>query len=161
PDDPIVWTGSTNWTYDQTHTDANNVIIFQDQSMARGYTLEFEEMWGSTGPSPNLGVSEFGKYKTDNTPHEYIVGGRRVESYFSPSDNTNLHIINTINTADKELYFAMFTFTKTDPASAIAGRVRDYGVKAAGIVDTSSSTNSAHDTLLPVLGYDLLKAFKE
>src|SRR4051812_31443490 len=45
---PVVWTGSTNWTTDQLSIDANNVIVIQDQSLAIAYTMEFEEMWGGS-----------------------------------------------------------------------------------------------------------------
>ena len=44
PNDPWVWTGSTNLTDEQINLDANNVIIIQDQSLARAYKIEFEEM---------------------------------------------------------------------------------------------------------------------
>ncbi|MBU3927644.1 MAG: hypothetical protein KKB74_07540 [Bacteroidetes bacterium] len=46
--EPLVWTGSTNLTDGQINLDANNVIIIQDQSLARAYQIEFEEMWGSS-----------------------------------------------------------------------------------------------------------------
>ena len=43
---PLVWTGSTNWTTGQIEgPDTNNVIVIQDQALALGYKLEFEEMW--------------------------------------------------------------------------------------------------------------------
>ncbi|MBI4930078.1 MAG: hypothetical protein HY841_04885 [Bacteroidetes bacterium] len=107
PNDAIVWTGSMNWTSQQMTTDANNVIIFQDQSLARGYKLEFDEMWGdsSVTSNPNSANAKFGQFKTDNTPHEYEVGGKRVESYFSPSDGTTTHILSTISTANTDMYF--------------------------------------------------------
>jgi len=50
PMKPLVWTGSTNWTERQLYTDNNSVIIVQDQTLARAYTMEFNEMWGSSGP---------------------------------------------------------------------------------------------------------------
>ena len=53
PNEAVLWTGSTNFTEDQINTDKNNVIIFQDQSLAKAYTLEFEEMFGSSGTTPN------------------------------------------------------------------------------------------------------------
>jgi hypothetical protein len=39
------------------------VVVIQDQSLAKVFKMEFEEMWGN-GTS---GV--FGPAKTDNTPH--------------------------------------------------------------------------------------------
>ncbi|MFZ8499104.1 phospholipase D-like domain-containing protein, partial [Staphylococcus aureus] len=65
PNNAILWTGSTNWTSQQLSTDANNVIIFQDQSIARGYKAEFDEMWGDTSvtSSANTSLSKFGQFK--------------------------------------------------------------------------------------------------
>ncbi|MFC7669725.1 phospholipase D-like domain-containing protein [Hymenobacter humi] len=82
PNVPMVWTGSTNWTPAQLSTDRNNVITVQDQSLARVYTMEFDEMWGSATTTP--GTSLFGSRKTDNTPHYLVIGGKQVESWFSP-----------------------------------------------------------------------------
>ncbi len=48
PEDAIVWTGSTNFTTGQVNSDPNNVIIIHDQSLAKTYRLEFEEMFGSS-----------------------------------------------------------------------------------------------------------------
>ncbi len=119
-DDPIVWTGSTNFTTDQINLDANNVIIIQDQSLARTYQIEFEEMWGSTERTPNATDARFGFYKKNNTPHEFVIGGKRVESYFSPSDGVNAKIIEKINTTDSDLNIATMLLTRSEIADAIA-----------------------------------------
>ncbi len=119
PNDPIVWTGSTNFTDGQINLDANNVIIIQDQSLARAYTLEFNEMFGSDSAQPNPAISRFGPDKTDNTPHVFIIGGKRVESYFSPSDGTNDHIIESIASADTDMHIATMLITRSDIAYAV------------------------------------------
>ncbi len=118
--DPLVWTGSTNFTQDQINVDANNVIIVQDQSLARTYQIEFEEMWGSTTSTPNADKARFGFYKKNNTPHEFKIGGKRVESYFSPSDGVNAKIIEKINTTDSDLNIATMLITRNEIADAIA-----------------------------------------
>lgn len=145
---PIVWTGSTNWTDEQLNTDANNVIVFQDKSLAKAYTLEFNEMWGSTSSTPNAVFSRFGSYKTDNTPHEFLIGGKRVECYFSPSDFVNDKIVRTANTADNSLYFAVFAATRYDIAYPIADRINNNGVFVAGMVDDSSGSGGSFFTIL-------------
>jgi hypothetical protein len=103
------------------------------------YTMEFEEMWGGSGAQPVPGNAKFGPDKTDNTPHELLIGGKRVESYFSPSDNTNFQIGRTINTADTDLYFALLVFTRFDLALEIEDRVAQFGVYGAGIMDDSTN----------------------
>jgi phosphatidylserine/phosphatidylglycerophosphate/cardiolipin synthase-like enzyme len=140
PNDPIVWTGGTNWTDNQINTDANSVIIFQDQTLARTYEVEFEEMWGDTGMVPNQTASRFGPYKADNTPHEFIIGGKRVEQYFSPSDNVNSVILDKINSANSELCVETMLITRSDLAYAITNRSA-AGVMTYVLVDDQSSTS--------------------
>jgi len=141
PMDPILWTGSTNWTDAQTGTDANNVIIFQDQSIAKGYTIEFNEMWGDTGMVSNSVVSRFGQYKIDNTPHEYLINGIRVEQYFSPSDGTNAKLVSTINTANTQLCVETMEITRSDLAYAITN-ASNAGVSTYVLVDDSTTTST-------------------
>ncbi len=117
---PWVWSGSTNLTEDQINIDANNMVFIQDQSLAKTYKIEFEEMWGNTGNQPNESNSKFGAAKTDNTPHEFIIDGNRVQSYFSPSDGTNQKIIDAINTAENDLNIETMLITRTDLANAIS-----------------------------------------
>ena len=152
PMDPIVWTGSTNFTEGQINEDPNNVIIIQDQSLAKAYRIEFEEMFGSTGLQPDSLKARFGGTKTNNTPHEFIIGGSRVESYFSPSDGTNAKIEETIKTADYGLYVNTMIITRDFLASAIADRA-EAGVNAKVIVNSETESNIGNVvTILQSLG---------
>lgn len=157
PNLPVVWTGSTNFTDNQLTTDANNVIIFQDQSLARGYKMEFDEMWGDTSQvsQPNNTLSKFGQFKTDNTPHEYIIGGKRVESYFSPSDQVNTQILNTIATADDDLHFGVMVITRSDLAYAIRDRIQQQALDAKGIIDDAGTSATPYGILSPQMGQNL------
>jgi phosphatidylserine/phosphatidylglycerophosphate/cardiolipin synthase-like enzyme len=142
--DPIVWTGSTNWTAQQINADINNVVIIQDQSLAKIYTMEFEEMWGSSTASPNAGNSKFGPYKTDNTPHDFNIGGVTVQNYFSPSDGVNTKIVETINSADKEFNFAVMDLTRSDLANAIKQKYNSFpDTCSAGIIDDTVGVSGA------------------
>ncbi len=129
PNDPFVLSGSTNFTNGQLKSDPNNIIIFQDQSLARGFKLEFEEMLNG----------DFGVDKKNNTPKEYLVGGNPVQAYFSPSDFTNTVIKNAIRSAETDLYFAVFAWSarRVDFAFEIESRIQD-NVFVAGIMDPSS-----------------------
>ena len=140
PNDPVLWTGATNWTDNQIKYDANDVIVFQDQAIAQGYKAEFDEMWGSTGDTPNKTNSQFGPFKTDNTPHEYTIGGVKVEVYFSPSDETEKQMIEKINSANTALCVAGMLITRYDFADKIVA-ISGAGVKTYILVDdTVSST---------------------
>jgi phosphatidylserine/phosphatidylglycerophosphate/cardiolipin synthase-like enzyme len=139
--EPLVWTGSTNFTDGQINLDANNVIIIQDQSLARAYQIEFEEMWGSYGNDPNAAKAKFGSAKKNNTPHEFVINGKRVECYFSPTDGVNGRIVEVINTANNDLSIATMLITRTEMANAIADR-KAAGV-AANVITNDESGNSA------------------
>lgn len=145
--DPLVWTGSTNFTTGQINIDPNNVVIIQDKSLAIAHRMEFNEMFGTDGPQPDAGASLFGPYKTNNTPHEFIIGGSRVESYFSPSDNTHSQILKTLKSADTDLSVGTMLITKTDLAYAIRDK-HEAGVKATVLVkDEASCTDPVVDIL--------------
>jgi phosphatidylserine/phosphatidylglycerophosphate/cardiolipin synthase-like enzyme len=120
---PYVWTGSTNWTTAQIDgPDLNSAIVIQDQALALGYKIEFEEMWGSTTLIPNATLSKFGPNKTNNTPHSYIIGGKVVNSYFSPSDGTTAKIITAINSANSDIDIATMLITRSDIKDALLAK---------------------------------------
>lgn len=141
PNRPIVWTGSTNWTLGQLTTDPNNTVVIQDQSLARAFQLEFQEMWGSSGSLPNSMNSKFGPDKSDNTPHLFNINGIRVELYFSPTDNVEANIIRALESADQDLQVATMLMTRTTLANALADKHND-GVYTAAILNDNTTTGS-------------------
>jgi len=147
PDKAIVWTGSTNFTSTNVNEDANNIVIIYDQSLAKTYELEFEEMWGSEGDTPDSEAALFGSEKTDNTPHEFIIGGKRVECYFSPSDNTNAQIISNIDSADHDLSIKTMLITRSDLAYAIE-EAHNVGVETNMITNSEGSNSTFVEDLL-------------
>ncbi len=133
PSMSTVLTGSTNWGQQEMQQDKNNMVIIQDQSLAKGYTAEFNEMF--TG---NL----FGASKSNNTPHEYVIGGKRIEQYFSPSDGVNAQIMKHIATANYDFYSGLEVFTFKNIAYTIVDSAyTKNGAFCAGIVSDSSQTN--------------------
>ena len=142
PNNAWLWGGSCNLTKAQMQTDRNNVLFIQDQTLAKAYTIEFEEMFGSSGLTPNASNAKFGATKADNTPHEFNIGGRWVEQYFSPSDHTTAHIINTANTANKDEYHCVLSFTRSDIATALRNRAY-ANVYGAGMVDDTAGSFAA------------------
>ncbi|MEI6346810.1 MAG: phospholipase D-like domain-containing protein [Bacteroidota bacterium] len=154
--DPIVWTGSTNFTASQINTDANNVIIIQDKNVALAYTQEFNEMWGGTDSIPNATNSKFGPYKTDNTSHIFNVDGTTVEIYFSPTDGSNSKLQKAIGTANADLYFGIYSFTVSADADSIVNRIQN-GVYVAGIMDPTSQLYTPYATLSAIMGTNLIK----
>jgi phosphatidylserine/phosphatidylglycerophosphate/cardiolipin synthase-like enzyme len=154
PNLPIIWTGSTNLTTNQINLDPNNVIIIQDQSLAKAFTLEFNEMWGSDGELPNHSESKFGPFKKDNTPHVFLVNGKRVELYFSPSDGVNNRIVKAINDASGDLFVNTMLITRNDLADALISKF-NQGVTVQVLVN-EVSTSSTYGQLETALGTGIM-----
>ena len=146
-DSSWVITGATNWTNGQLFDDYNNLLLIQDQSIARTYELEFNEMWGSDSLQPNANNALFGSNKTDNTPHQFLVNGDAMEVYFSPSDNTTNKLIDAFQTADDELNFALLVFTQNDLGWALEN-VHNNGVTVQGIIEQVNTNGSEYQYLI-------------
>lgn len=136
PDKVYLWTGSMNFTNQQVTNDANNVIIFQDQSLAKAYQLEFNEMWSGL----------FGPDKLNNTPKEFNIGGSRVELFFSPSDDTETQIKRTATSADHDLQLCVYADTRFSISYAIDDRT-SAGVWGGGIIDDTANGSFAYSIL--------------
>ena len=154
--DPIVWTGSFNFTSQQNGTDFNNALVIQDKNVAQTYYSQFNQMWGSTTATPNTSVSKFGTFKTASTTTSFTVNGTPVEVYFSPKDGATTHLTSAINSANNELFFGIYTFTDANVANAIKTKITG-GVTAYGIMDAFSQTYTPYTTLSPttVMGANL------
>ncbi|MEO5776043.1 MAG: phospholipase D-like domain-containing protein [Flavobacterium sp.] len=145
---PFVWTGSTNWTTVQIDgPDRNSAIVIQDQTLALGYRIEFEEMWGSSTMTPNAALSKFGPDKTNNTPHAYNIGGKVVNSYFSPSDGTNSKIISSINSANTDIDVATMVVTRSDVASALINKYNGGLTNTNIVVDSQNPSGNQISTI--------------
>ncbi len=140
-DSALVLTGSTNFTTGNLFTDPNNMIIIKDQSLARAYTIEFEEMWGGSGAQPDLENSRFGELKMRNTPEKFIIGGKNIELYFSPSDNTTTAIAEAIETTEYDLEFALLLITSNILADAIVDAANLF-VQPRGLINDVNTTGS-------------------
>ena len=146
-DNSWVMTGSMNHTEANLGWDYNNVICIQDQALARAFTLEFNEMWGGSGASPDTLNGKFGEQKSDNTPHRFVIGNRPVELYFSPSDGTANRIKAAIDAAQHEVAFAVLVFTENSLGDAIKA-AHDRGLDVKGIIDYVEFNGSEYEYLL-------------
>ncbi len=146
-DNQKLLTGSMNFGTGSMFDDYNNIVIITDTGLAQNYTIEFNEMWGSTGSLPNTSNSKFGPDKTDNTTHNFTVSGTNIESYFSPTDNTTSKIVNAINTADYTLDIAMFTFINNDIGDAVIA-AKNRGVNVRCIIENINYFGSEYNSLV-------------
>jgi len=134
-DKAVVLAGSTNWTDGQLNEDPNNIIIIQDQALAKVYTKEFNEMF--------IG-DRFGGEKVADTPTHLKIGGKDVEVYFSPSDDTETQIKNVINTTDHGLYIALLAYTRFGISFEIEDLIEERGIASHGIVNDTTSGGFAY-----------------
>jgi hypothetical protein len=98
-------------------------------------------MWGSETEIPNVSSSRFGARKLDNTPHVFNVAGMPVELYFSPSDRTTSAIIKTVNKAQHSVNVALFSFTRSDIASALKAK-KQGGLKVRALLDNNTENGT-------------------
>ncbi|MGB2869720.1 MAG: phospholipase D-like domain-containing protein [Bacteroidota bacterium] len=139
--DDWVWMGSWNATDPGNDNDAQNVIEIQDQALANAYTMEFNEMWGSSTDTPNQNASRFGARKQDNTPHRFNVKGTPMELYFSPSDRTTSQIQAALNGAMTSVNIALLTFTRDDLSQALISK-KGAGKKVRVILDNNTDSGN-------------------
>ena len=158
PNDAILSTGSEDWSSEMMYKDFNNILFFQDSALAHAYTDEFNMMWGSTTATPNASLAKFGSAKRDLGRHTFYIDGNLVELYFSPSDNTNTHITNAIESANTDLYTGVYCFTEVLNADDIAAK-KASGVYTLAIVD--QYTHTASPTVYSTLSSSLASGFKE
>ncbi|MGZ8780150.1 MAG: phospholipase D-like domain-containing protein [Thermoanaerobaculia bacterium] len=123
-DDTWVWTGSWNFTVNDTfgseanrtanirsgHT--NHGVEIRSADLAAAYTAEFEEMWGSATATPSITTSNFHGRKSDNGTHQVYVGGKLVEVYFSPSEGALARVNQIVSQdADVSARFCIYAFS--------------------------------------------------
>jgi phosphatidylserine/phosphatidylglycerophosphate/cardiolipin synthase-like enzyme len=137
PESVWVWTGSWNPTDQGTNSDRQNAIEIQDVALAGAYTQEFNEMWGSSTDTPNQTNSRFGARKTDNTPHRFIIDGKTVKSYFSPTDGTTQKIGTTLRKAQHSIGVAVLSFTRKELADSLIAE-KNEGKKVRVVVDNNT-----------------------
>ncbi len=148
-DSASVWTGSWNFTENDTYRNNNNLINIAAPEMAANYQAEFNEMFEQ---------HEFGAGSPANTPYpQFTVGGALIENYFSPDDGVAQHILAAIQSATRSICFAAFTFTRDDFSQALIERAR-AGVSVQGVYESrqvaagsDQSYNALNGAGLPVL----------
>lgn len=134
PERAWVWTGSTNLSTNQLSTDPNHAYIIHDQALALNYLREFNEMWGQG--------ARYGDFKTNNTSHLFQVGDALIESYFSPSDETNCQLIEAIQSADHQILIGLLLLTRDDLVDEIIQLHQD-GIDVRVILEDEESSLSA------------------
>lgn len=135
-DSTSVWTGSWNYTINDTYRNNNNAIVMRSQKLVQDYQTEFNEMFVD---------KKFGPTSPSNTPNvSFTQDGTPIQVYYASEDPVLPALISTINSAKRTLRFMNFSFTDFDTANAIINRA-GVGVGVQGIFETTGSQTDASE----------------
>ncbi len=135
-DGRAVWTGSWNFTRNDTFRNNNNAIYIQSPELASNYTAEFEEMFSqkSFGPT-SLAITKFARLQ---------IGDTLLETCFAPEDKCDELLISRINQAQQSIRFMAFSFTHADIGKAVRDRAK-AGVTVQGVFETRGSETASSE----------------
>lgn len=147
-DSVLVWTGSWNFTTDDTYRYNNNALIIRSSELARNYTVAFERMFSA---------HRFGAAKmAGGTTARLDVDGIVVESYFSPEDRPADKIIARLRQAQQSIYFMAFSFTHDGIGQAIRGAAQ-AGLVVRGVYEAGSTGSEASEwSQMRAMGMDVV-----
>jgi phosphatidylserine/phosphatidylglycerophosphate/cardiolipin synthase-like enzyme len=122
-----VWTGSTNWTDDSWTREENVIAVLDSPELARAFTLNFEELWGSGN------VEESGKVE----PRPVHVDGIEVRPWFCPGfgDALSHRIAKAIGRAKRRVRICSPVITAAPILATLAQVIADGKVGVAGALD--------------------------
>ncbi len=128
-DSTLVWTGSWNYTVNDTYRNNNNALVLRSRSAVNVYQAEFDEMFvgGQFGPRSPVGTGNV--FNQDGIP---------IEIYFAPEGEVVEAIIREINGARQSIRFMAFSYTVDDMANAMINRA-SAGVNLRGIFERVGS----------------------
>ena len=129
-DGKAVWTGSWNFTENDTYRYNNNGIEIPSPELAHNYTTTFEKMFKDQKFGPNR--------KSGGTTPRLTIGGHRVENYFAPEDKVAEKIVARLQEAKKTIHVMAFSFTDDSIGDVIRERAK-AGVQISGVFETTGS----------------------
>lgn len=129
-DSTTVWTGSWNYTVNDTYRNNNSALVLRSRNAVNNYQAEFDEMFVNR---------EFGPRSPSQTPNpSFTQDGIPISIYFSPEDNVIGNIDSVLAGAQRSIRFMAFSYTQQDMADIMLGRARS-GVDVRGIFERTGS----------------------
>jgi phosphatidylserine/phosphatidylglycerophosphate/cardiolipin synthase-like enzyme len=129
-DKQAVWTGSWNFTDNDTYRYNNNGGMIQSPALAQNYTATFEKMFVD---------KKFGaQRKPGGTTSKLTINGINIENYFAPEDKVADKVVARLKTATKSIDFMAFSFTDDAMGEAIITRAK-AGVLVRGVFENTGS----------------------
>lgn len=127
-DDEIVFTGSFNPTFNGANKNKNNMLILHSKYLAENYENEFQEL-----RNEQFGSGENVKYPI------IILNEKRIENFFCPEDSCKDQIINTLEKAEKSIYFMTFSFTHNDIGDTLIKKDKE-GIEIKGVFEKQQNS---------------------
>ncbi|BAU66226.1 helix-hairpin-helix motif protein [Stanieria sp. NIES-3757] len=159
-DRKIVLTGSVNYTLSDIHGDftnletkgnVNNLLVINNQELARLFTEEFNYMWGD-GVGGNFD-SLFGLAKPYRSPQKLVWHHTTVEIQFSPTSpskdwqiSSNGLIGKKISNATNSIDLALFVFSEQKLVDLLA-QAQQKQVKIQGVFEPEFALRSYSEVL--------------
>ncbi len=129
-DGKAVWTGSWNFTTNDTYRYNNNAALIQSAELARNYTATFDKMFKNKA---------FGaQRKPGGTTSRLTIGGLAVENYFAPENKVSDKILARLRQAQTAIDFMAYSFTDDNIGQVVLDRAK-AGVKVRGVFETTGS----------------------
>jgi phosphatidylserine/phosphatidylglycerophosphate/cardiolipin synthase-like enzyme len=129
-DSTVVWTGSWNYTMNDTYRNNNSALALRSQNIVANYQAEFNEMFEQ---------GRFGPRSPSNTPNvSFTQNGTPIQVYFASEDEVVTAIVTTLNQARRSIKFMAFSFTLSDLGVSLATKASN-GVQVQGIFETTGS----------------------
>jgi phosphatidylserine/phosphatidylglycerophosphate/cardiolipin synthase-like enzyme len=133
-DDLAVWTGSWNFTSNDTFRNNNNAIYLWSPEIAHNYSDEFAEMFSQ---------KFFGPTSLSRTANPRVqLGNSIVETCFAPEDKCADQLIVLLRRAQHSIRFMAFSFTQAGIGQAVIDRAK-AGVIVQGVMETRGSETQA------------------
>jgi phosphatidylserine/phosphatidylglycerophosphate/cardiolipin synthase-like enzyme len=134
-DGSVVWTGSWNYTVNDTYRNNNNALMLRSRRAVESYQAEFNEMFERREFGPRSSIGNSASFSQDGTP---------IRILFAPEDQVVNAIIEELNKADTAIRFMTFSFTVDSIAQAIQSRAA-AGASVQGIFETTGSETSSSE----------------
>lgn len=125
-----VWTGSWNYTVNDTYRNNNNALVIRSRQAVANYQAEFDEMFAQ---------GRFGPSSPSTTPNvQFAQDGIPIGAYFAPEDDVIRAIDDALSRAQRSIRFMTFSFTVDEMADILVSRA-GAGVNVQGIFERTGS----------------------
>ena len=138
-DGAVTWGGSWNLTVNGTYRNNNNMVRFNNPEIATTYTDEFQQMFDGA----------YGVHKSNVASYPRVqIGETQVQMHFSPTDETENHIIEQLQQAESSIRFMAFSYTLDSVADVMLEKMQS-GVTVQGVFEkrNASGTGSEFERL--------------